>query len=619
MKLKIINKIFSLFFIFLFAFVVETIDGQTLLPDRQTRNLQRIATQLEMSGRFSMAAERYIAILKQNPRNLSSYFGAKRCLLRTGNYDKFENLILFLQKSRRDLRYEVDLAEIEFLKGHEKKALAHWKRIITENSKNHQAYSLVGSALMEHHLDDEAINIYKQARKTFKDPNIYIFEMANIYASRSDFKPFTLEYLKYLQKNPGQVSFIESRFASVTKTPEISDEIAKTLKKEIKSNEAISKEIYQILGGLFTRQKKYKEAFSFYLKLENENEKGMIKRKKAQVKGQALFNFGNTALKDGAFEYAQNAFQLLVKNYPKSSYALRAEFGLAMLYEGQKMYPQAIQAYNNFANLHPKSIEALRAKMRIGDIYFNNLFQVDRAKEAYQKIVRDYPNTSLKTEALFRLAACGLVEDDLKGAKANLQKILHESRTLKNENRQKAELILAKISFYQARPTAALQQLQKIVNADNKSKTPDLNENDALELSMLIQENLNDSTGLAVLAKARLLNMQRRYKESKKFIDDYLQENNQTQLQDELYLLLADDLRHLGEYNLAIEKMNQVYGNEEGLYRDLALLKAGEIYQDDLKDLKKAQESYESLLADFPTSIYLEEARKKIRNLDNIK
>lgn len=619
MKLTIMNKIFSLFFIFLFSVVVETIDGQTLLPDRQTRNLQRIAAQLEMSGRFSMAAERYIAILKQNPRNLSSYFGAKRCLLRIGDYDKFENLILLLQKSRRDLRYQVDLAEIEFLKGHEKNALAHWKRIITENVKNHQAYSLVGSALVEHHLYEEAINIYKQARKTFHDSNIYIFEMANIYALRSDFKPFTLEYLKYLNRNPGQVSFIESRFASIAKTPEISDEIAKTLKSEIKSHVAISREIYQILGGLYTRQKKYKEAFSFYLKLENENEKRTNKKEKARVKGRALFNFGNTALKDGAFEYAQNAFQMLVKKYPKSPYALRAEFGLAMLYEGQKMYPQAIQAYNDFAKAHQKTTEALRAKMRIGDIYFNNLFQVEQAKETYQKIVRDYPNTSLKTDALFRLAECGLAEDDLKSAKANLQKILRESKTVKNENRQKAELMLAKIAFYQAQPTTALQQLQKLIEADKKSKTPDLNENDALELSMLIQENLSDSTGLAVLARARLLNIQRRYEESKKVINDYLQENNRTLLQGELYLLLGDDLRHLGEYNQAIEKMNQVYANEEGLYRDLALLKAGEIYQEDLKDLKKAQQSYENLLKDFPTSIYLEEARKRIRNMDSVK
>jgi outer membrane protein assembly factor BamD (BamD/ComL family) len=49
--------------------------------------------------------------------------------------------------------------------------------------------------------------------------------------------------------------------------------------------------------------------------------------------------------------------------------------------------------------------------------------------------------------------------------------------------------------------------------------------------------------------------------------------------------------------------------------RDRAQMRIGEVYENRLKDKKKAIEAYEAVLANYPASLFVEEARKRIRIL----
>ncbi|RPI65699.1 MAG: hypothetical protein EHM47_18360, partial [Ignavibacteriales bacterium] len=52
--------------------------------------------------------------------------------------------------------------------------------------------------------------------------------------------------------------------------------------------------------------------------------------------------------------------------------------------------------------------------------------------------------------------------------------------------------------------------------------------------------------------------------------------------------------------------------NEKNIFADKALFLLGKLYQYGLKDDIQASEMYESLLAKFPNSLYLDEAREEI-------
>jgi outer membrane protein assembly factor BamD (BamD/ComL family) len=56
---------------------------------------------------------------------------------------------------------------------------------------------------------------------------------------------------------------------------------------------------------------------------------------------------------------------------------------------------------------------------------------------------------------------------------------------------------------------------------------------------------------------------------------------------------------------------------EKNIYSDKALYLEGNIYEFAKKDSSKAIETYESLLAKFPNSIYLDDARESINKLKN--
>ena len=70
---------------------------------------------------------------------------------------------------------------------------------------------------------------------------------------------------------------------------------------------------------------------------------------------------------------------------------------------------------------------------------------------------------------------------------------------------------------------------------------PDLYENDALELNMLIHENLMDSTGLVVMGKATLLFHQQKLDQSDSLLSQYKEQNPDTPLKDTINQLITRD------------------------------------------------------------------------------
>ena len=105
------------------------------------QNTRRLADYYERLGRYEIALDHYLKLVSNNPRDIAGYAGAKRCLVQLNELNRLEKLVLSLQQKRRDLRYEIDLAEILYLRGHHREALSRWQQLIEDNSRTHQAYA----------------------------------------------------------------------------------------------------------------------------------------------------------------------------------------------------------------------------------------------------------------------------------------------------------------------------------------------------------------------------------------------------------------------------------------------------------------------------------------------
>jgi outer membrane protein assembly factor BamD (BamD/ComL family) len=70
-------------------------------------------------------------------------------------------------------------------------------------------------------------------------------------------------------------------------------------------------------------------------------------------------------------------------------------------------FPAAIDAYQEIVKLYPKSPQAPQCQFMVGYLYANHLKNKDQAKAAYQTFIRDYPEHELVKDAQWELDHLG--------------------------------------------------------------------------------------------------------------------------------------------------------------------------------------------------------------------
>lgn len=607
------------FFLFLVLFNGRRPVCAQLMNQNDVNVLRRTAEMYESAGQLDHAADYYIRASLANPKDTSAYLGAKRVLDQKQDYARFEQLIRSLEQKRRDIRYQVDAAWIQFKRGDEVGARKAWNRLLQENSKNQQVYTLLGQVYIENQYYDEAVDLYTVARKNFNNNTLYMFELSNIYKILNQQDKLVEEYLNYVKQHPQQISFLTAELHRFVQSQENITTLLKQLKQALKSPDELTWALHLFLADSYTITKDYGNALSHFIEYEKWlAQADSTGKDQLYKKGQSLYEFAVTALHDGAAETAKQAFLFIIEELPAGTYVAAAKLGLANAYRQQQNFEQAMDALQLFVDSAKSSNDTRRALMHIGDIAFINLFDLTRAQKAYERAYREYPNIRYQIETLFRLADCAFARDDLPAAENYLRQA-YAKTSQEKELKSACLLQLAYLEFYKMSPKRTLSYLEEFSGTITSSTPPNVFENDALELTMLLQDNRHDSAALAILGQAKLKIKQRRYDDAGLQLQHYLADNPNSLLRSELRLLLADIYRTLDQFQPAIVALDSVYADTASFFREQALLTAAEIYEKDLAANELAQQHYEKLLLEFPSSIYLEKARERVRELEGKK
>ena len=222
------------------------------------------------------------------------------------------------------------------------------------------------------------------------------------------------------------------------------------------------------------------------------------------------------------------------------------------------------------------------------------------------------------------LAECKLEYADVMLLVGNIwESLLYYSQVEKdfkeNPIGHQAKLRRAKIAYYQGDFDWAQAQLGTL-----KASTSKLIANDAMQLSLLIIDNLNLDTSFIAMrafASADLLNYQQKYEEAIVKYDSVLTAFPGHTLSDEIYMRKAEIYIQLNNTDLAIQmyqKITSDWGYD--ILADDALYRLAKIYDNTLADKVKAMELYEKILLEHNSSIFTAEARKRFRILrgDNL-
>ncbi len=172
----------------------------------------------------------------------------------------------------------------------------------------------------------------------------------------------------------------------------------------------------------------------------------------------------------------------------------------------------------------------------------------------------------------------------------------------------------ARLAYYQGDFDLAQKQLGIL-----KSGTSNLISNDAIDLSVLITENVEDSVTLPLerFAYAGLLLFQNKDKEAESLLDSITTAFPKHPLGDDLIMMRAKiAMKHL-DYTKALEYLKQIideYGDD--VLGDDAVYTTAEIYHDELHQKEEAKKYYEQLIIDYPGSTFVQAARQKLNEVN---
>ncbi len=126
-----------------------------------------------------------------------------------------------------------------------------------------------------------------------------------------------------------------------------------------------------------------------------------------------LLQEGIDASRRGDFDKAIEVFQYVKDTHPFSAEAIVAQLRLADAYYYKHDFENAILAYQDFINLHPKHKAVPYALYQIGLCYFHQIPTIDRdqtmtkkALEFFKQVVKEYPSSHYAKRAFLKIRIC---------------------------------------------------------------------------------------------------------------------------------------------------------------------------------------------------------------------
>ena len=153
------------------------------------------------------------------------------------------------------------------------------------------------------------------------------------------------------------------------------------------------------------KKKKEKKAYDL-----NQNPLAGVQTKQPDKE---LYDKAMVAMKKGRYDVARLDLQTLLNTYPESEYRMRAKLSVGDTWfkeGGSAALTQAEAEYEDFITFFPNAPEAAEAKMKVADIYYQQMEKPDRdplnaeqAEKEYREMVNMFPDSTLVPRAKQRL------------------------------------------------------------------------------------------------------------------------------------------------------------------------------------------------------------------------
>lgn len=584
--------------IFVFVFLSINIQAQ------QAQQL-KLAESYEKSGDFESAARIYEQLMQNDPSSEKYFAGFVRA---NKALSRFSYILKYVQeriKSYESPELYILLGELYWRTGKVNEANNVWLDGLEKYEDYMNYYLVLSNVQVQLQLYDKAINTLKTGRDNLGDDNLFSDDLTKLYIATGDYISGTSEVLDKIQRDK-DLALAQGRLYALM----VNDEATKYIGTQLKE-----------LADSKSREIMIQMLYSWYLRTSGQLEQALeiVKRIDDMLnsQGRELVRFADESRRDGQYDIALKAYSIVIDKGPRAKYAGTALYGYARTLETKLKLQETvsleeieaiISRYEMIIETFPNTNSAVECRIRLADIYIDLLGDYDNAEKELLEVSNGSRNLKYKGIANYKLGEMKLMQGNIEEAASRFQLTVKNYTRATPVEADKARYMLAEIEFFQGNIDTARKMFRDVAVL-SKSESA----NNALERLSILDHNKELVRALRLFAEAEYMLFRRLLDEAIEKYNEVINISAGSDIYERSLIKVAEINFKKNNFEATIELCNRLLeNNEKTIYGDKALILAGDASLE-MQKTDEAEKYYLKILSDYPKSIFLAEARKKIR------
>ena len=585
------------------------------VPCYAQESQEQLASHYYSVGEYAQAAELYETLYQRAP-NKFYYQMLYRSYLELEQYKDAERLAeRRIRQYPNELYLYVDQGRVYERKGDNRKAAKIYESVVDKVGYDTKQITELTQAFETAGHPEYAVKTYLAARKKMRNEYVFVNELAAIYERTGNYEAMMQEYFELLDKVPNMIGSIQialQRVLNETSNPKIEEGLRKALVERVQKHPE-NKHYLDMMIWFSLQQKDFEFAML--------QAKAVDKRFPEQW-GETLMRVAQIARSNAAYDVAQECYGTVVKKGTEGPFYFESRVGeLEVKFdrinrnfpiENKRLW-QLLHDYEHLFDELGKNVKTVQLMRNYAHLMAYYADSLQRAADMLYDVLelpklppkeRDETKLALGDLMLF----AGEVWDAsllyMQVEKANKNDVLGSQAKFKN----------AKLSYFNHDFLWAKTQLDVL-----RASTSKLIANDAMELSLLISDNMEEDSTFDMLeryAEADLLLYRNQLDSAWDAFDAVATSALSHPLFDEVLLQKAKiriRQQRYAEADTLLQQLVDFYAND--ILADDALMLLAELNDEQLDNKVRARECYEKLILDYPTSLYVDRARKRYNEL----
>ena len=554
---------------------------------------------------FEKAVSLYRDLYEKTPYN-STYY--KRLLESLVELEKYDEAVEVVHKKmglhKKNPVMLVDLGMIYSKKSDTLQARKYFDQALASITENPRYGFMIAQRFYNYHLLKDALQAYQTLVAAGKGRN-YGYQISAIYGELGDTEKMFESYLDIAQESPGSLKRVQlylNRFITRNPDEENNTLLRKALLRRLRAEPS---DVWnRMLAWLYVQEHEYHKAFVQLKAVFMRHDSGL----------QDLFDLGILAFDAKDYDTSGEVFRFVIDHTKNTDLKINAGYYLLLgERESRRLSPGEMRAaFEQYFEKYGKGSETYLARLAYVDFLIFDMNKPEEAKAELEEL-KSLPLSPYDTSQVeMKLADLLVFTGDY-----NRALVLYSRIQLDYQNHpigQEARFKAARTSYFRGDFKWANIQLKVL-----KRGTANLISNDAIDLSLLIDDNFGEDSipyALRMYAQADLLKYRNKHRSARDTLNKLLRLYKGNPIEDEALFMHAQIAEKQQDYTVAEEDYQMIIRyHADDILIDDALYHLALLYEEKINMPQKAMEYYERIITEQPSSIYLIEARHRYRKL----